>query len=115
MRCGKLFVSTLFLAVLTACGDPEPVSTGTKAPGLNRASGNQQPATTNTTPGDATKGQTLVTSNCTACHGAQKIGHALTKADVGRVAKSTGVSSHKGLETVLTGSAADIEAYLATQ
>lgn len=113
MRCGKFIVGSLFLAVLTACGDPEPVSTGTKAPGLNRASGNQQPATTNTTPGDATKGQTALTSSCNTCHG--KTAHALTKNDVASMDAAGGKSYHGSVTTVFTASGNDIKAYLATQ
>ncbi len=113
MRCRNLIVGTLFLAVLTACGDPEPVSTGTKAPGLNRASGNQQPATSAPITGDATKGQTALTTSCNGCHG--KSAHALVKADVGSMDAAGAKSYHSGVAKVFTDSGADIKAYLATQ
>lgn len=113
MSCKNLIVSTLFLAVLTACGDPEPVSTGTRTPGLNRSAGNQQPATTTTTPGDATKGQTALTTSCNTCHG--KSAHALSKADVGIMDTAGGKSYHGSVATVFTSSGNDIKAYLATQ
>jgi cytochrome c553 len=112
MRCKNLIVATLFLAGLTACGDPEPVSTGIRTPGLNRSTGNQQPATT-TTPGDATKGQAALTTSCTTCHG--KSAHALSKADVGIMDTAGGKSYHGSVATVFTNSGNDIKAYLATQ
>lgn len=114
MRCRNLIVGTLFLAVLTACGDPEPVSTGSKAPGLNRTSGNQQPATsTTTTPGDAAKGQTALTTSCNTCHG--KSAHALVKADVSTMDAAGSKSYHSSVAKVFSDSGADIKAYLATQ
>jgi cytochrome c553 len=113
MRCGKFIVGTLLLAVLTACGDPEPVSTGTKAPGINRSSGNQVPATSSSTPGDAAKGQTALTTSCNSCHG--KSAHALNKNDVGSIDTAGSSSYHSSVATVFKDSGNDIKAYLATQ
>jgi mono/diheme cytochrome c family protein len=113
MRCGKFIVSTFFLAVLTACGDPEPVSTGTKAPGISRASGNQVPATSSSTPGDPAKGQTALTTSCNTCHG--KTAHALNKNDVGSMDAAGSKSYHSSVATAFKDSGNDIKAYLATQ
>jgi cytochrome c2 len=110
MRCTNLIVGTLFFAVLTACGDPEPVSTGTKAPGLNRASGNQQPATTGA-PGDAAKGKTAFTA-CAVCH--PSTAQVLDKADANSVAGAAGKSYHSSVAKVFETDAANIKAYLET-
>lgn len=112
MRCKNLIVGTLFLAVLTACGDPEPVSTGTRTPGLNRSTGNQQPVTTTTTPGDATKGQTALTSSCNTCHG--KSAHALNKSDAALILSAAGKSYHSSAKAVFDSDANNIKAYLET-
>ncbi len=114
MRCRNLIVGTLFLAVLTACGDPEPVSTGTKAPGLNRVSGNQQPATT-TKPGDPKAGETALTTSCTAvCHGTGKSAQVLDKADAGSIAGAATKSYHSSVKTVFETNGDNIRAYLET-
>jgi mono/diheme cytochrome c family protein len=115
MRCKNLIVGTLFLAVLTACGDPEPVSTGTRTPGLNRSTGNQQPATTPTTSGDVTKGQAALTASCTAvCHGPGKSAQVLDKADVGSIAGAATKSYHSTVKTVFETDGDNIRAYLQT-
>ncbi len=115
MRCRNLIVGTLFLAVLTACGDPEPVSTGTKAPGLNRASGNQQPATSAPITGDATKGQTALTTSSTAvCHGVGKSAQVLDKADSGSITGAAAKSYHSSVKTVFETDGDNIRAYLET-
>lgn len=111
MRCTNVIVGAFLLAVLTACGDPEPVSTGTKAPGIQKAA--TQPATTTPTTGDATKGQTALTSSCNACHG--KSAHALNKNDVGSMDAAGEKSYHVGVAAAFTSSGNDIKAYLATQ
>jgi cytochrome c5 len=110
MSCKILIVGTLLLSVLTACGDPEPVSTGTKAPGLNRAAVDQNAPLT----GDATKGQTALTTSCNICHGTPAA-HKLTKADVGSVTLAAGKSYHTTVTKAFEDSGDDIKAYLATQ
>ncbi|WP_141732834.1 hypothetical protein [Oligoflexus tunisiensis] len=111
MSCKILIVSTLLISVLTACGDPEPVSTGTKAPGIARAAANQ-----NATPitGDATKGQTALTTNCNICHGTPAA-HKLNKADVPLVDAAGTKSYHSTVAAAFTASGSDIKAYLVTQ
>lgn len=111
MRCRIFTLGTLLAIVLTACGEPEPVSTGTKAPGLNRSA--TQPATTTTSSGDATKGQTALTASCNTCHG--KSAHALNKSDVGSMDAAGAKSYHSSVASVFTTSGSDIKAYLATQ
>ncbi|HYX34944.1 MAG TPA: hypothetical protein VE954_17755 [Oligoflexus sp.] len=112
MRRRNLIVVALFLAGLTACGESEPVSTGTKAPGINRTSGNQQPATTNAAPGDATKGQTAFTASCATCH--PKSAQVLDKADAGAVAGAALKAYHGSVAKVFESDAANIKAYLET-
>jgi len=114
MRCGIITVGTLLVAVLTACAEPEPVSTGTKAPGLNPVVA-APTTTTTTTSGDATKGQTALTNSCLTCHGAGKSAHALNKNDVGIMDTAGSKSYHSSVATVFTASGSDIKAFLATQ
>jgi hypothetical protein len=113
MSCKNLIVSTLFLAVLTACGDPEPVSTGTRTPGLNRSAGNQQPVTTK--PGDPKAGETALTTSCTAvCHGTGKSAQVLDKADAGSITGAATKSYHSSVKTVFETNGDNIRAYLET-
>lgn len=114
MRCLNVYLGTLLVTVLISCGDPQPVSTGTRTPGLSPigAAPATSPTTTTTT-GDATKGQTALTASCNGCHG--KSAHALAKADVASIDAAGAKSYHAGAKTTFTASAADIKAYLATQ
>lgn len=112
MSCRLMILSTLLVNVLIACGDPKPVSTGTKAPGLQPAT--KAPTTTPAaTGGDATKGQTALTSSCLTCHG--KSAHGLSKSDVGSIDAAGAKAYHAGVATVFKSNGPDIKAYLATQ
>jgi mono/diheme cytochrome c family protein len=110
MRCAIFRVCFLSLTVLTACAEPEAVSTGTKTSGLNPIV-----AAPTTPSGDATKGQTALTSSCFSCHGAGKSAHALNKNDVGTIDTAGSKSYHGSVATVFTVSGSDIKAFLATQ
>lgn len=110
MRCGISRVCILLLTALTACGEPEAVSTGTKASGINPIVA--APATPS---GDATKGQTALTSSCFSCHGTGKSAHALNKNDVGTIDTAGNKSYHSSVAKVFTVSGSDIKAFLATQ
>lgn len=110
MRRGILTACILLVAGLTACAEPEAVSTGTKASGLNPV------VSAPTAPsGDATKGQTALTSSCFTCHGVGKSAHALNKNDVGSMDTAGSKSYHSSVVNVFTASGSDMKAFLATQ
>ncbi len=97
---------------LVACGEPQPVSTGSKSPPLAATT-----STTTTTPatGDPTKGLAIVTASCNTagCHGTGA--HAFVKADSGKIATSGTKSYHSSVVKVFTDSGSDISAYLETK
>ena len=99
----------LSVIFLVACGEPQPVSTGSKT---TLVVATTTPAAST---GDPAKGLTVVTASCNTagCHGTGA--HTFVKADSGSIVTAATKSYHSSVTKVFTDSTNDIRAYLETK